>query len=613
LTHLETTFSIDEDQQLIISFLNDVSKKELELKKLLKENEQLRATLEKNSDLNDLKEHNFLHGLVNNILKKSHSKSKFGYRYNNYIKDVAVYLFMLGGRQTYELLRDNLGLPSCETVLNEMSKVEEIEEGVLQINLAKQVMDKKKLPPYVFLSEDDTRIIKRLRYNSKSDVVMGLEIPVDENGIPYKNFFKFTSIKTVLEYVDKYPMCKNLKLVCLTFIDPRKQVMILMLTGVSKNDQSSIVEKRWKNINDMLKSVGIKVVGWSADGAPEFTRTMQITSAIPNIHKSECPEEFRWFFDGKWNPEFIVFQDFVHLAVKFWRRLMNKNLRIGSKIASRSVLVSLTNRVSKMIIGITSSDLTKNKDAMNYKIVEKVVSDRVLSSLSDDSGEELATKLYLTLIKHVIRAYIDPDSTPLDRIYSSWFIVWSLRIWKISIDLNSEHAFDSRSDLYSPTIEQNFATRNVHVCVEINAHSLINYVAFCRNEQKPELFLPQLAGSQACEKTFGTFRTMSTSNYTAINFDMYDVMKKAKRILMINDIQDSHRDDFVFKRLEKKKLLSAFYELPTNEDIAEKVLEALNDVRTIFKRLSKIIFHEMHYNINFFCLTKILTSTEFQK
>jgi hypothetical protein len=145
LDHQNTTFSIDDNQRFITEFLDEISKKEKELRTLVVENKALRERLESSSILPAIENQNFLHCLVRNIL--SRKKSMYSYRYNDYLKDIATYLFILGGRQTYELLRDNLGLPSYSTVSGRLSKIKDIEEGELQIDLVKKVMKDKKLPP----------------------------------------------------------------------------------------------------------------------------------------------------------------------------------------------------------------------------------------------------------------------------------------------------------------------------------------------------------------------------------------------------------------------------------------------------------------------------------
>ena len=74
----------------------------------------------------------------------------------------------------------------------------------------------------------------------------------------------------------------------------------------------------------------------------------------------------------------------------------------------------------------------------------------------------------------------------------------------------------------SYTLRDNFITSNAYMCLETNAHSLITYIlttkdhAICDNDS----LMPWLLGSQVCESTFRTIRSMNTTFSTVINFDL---------------------------------------------------------------------------------------------
>ena len=65
------------------------------------------------------------------------------------------------------------------------------------------------------------------------------------------------------------------------------------------------------------------------------------------------------------------------------------------------------------------------------------------------------------------------------------------------------------------TLQNNFITNNAYMCVELNAHALIMRV---QGNFDCESFLPWLLGSQSCEKTFRTDRSMTSIFSTIINF-----------------------------------------------------------------------------------------------
>jgi hydroxymethylglutaryl-CoA reductase len=155
---------------------------------------------------------------------------------------------------------------------------------------------------------------------------------------------------------------------------------------------------------------------------------MRVVSYIPS--PMNISERFESIYQAKWNPNYLCIQDAVHLGVKMWRRLKNHTLKIGSGIASLGHLISLVknNTNSKSETGLCLSVLMDTKDAMNFDIVQKVTSERVIECLN--GRHELGTKLYLQLISRVIEAYIDEETLPLDRMYSAFYSLWFFRLWK---------------------------------------------------------------------------------------------------------------------------------------------------------------------------------------
>lgn len=132
---------------------------------------------------------------------------------------------------------------------------------------------------------------------------------------------------------------------------------------------------------------------------------------------------------------------------------------------------------------------------MNYDIAEKICHPRVWTLLLAES--EQATALYLNMMSRLIKAYIDEDSTPAQRIFESWFCVFFCRHWKKSLQEEGKPLSD------------NFISRNLHATIEINRHALLLFLWKCRDDGKPELMLFNLTGSQSAEGFFGSLRTIA--------------------------------------------------------------------------------------------------------
>ncbi len=80
---------------------------------------------------------------------------------------------------------------------------------------------------------------------------------------------------------------------------------------------------------------------------------------------------------------------------------MTKELKIGTNIASRSILLELAKRTGKEVLHLTETQLSQNKDRMDYEVASKACDGRVLRELK--RPEEEATKLFLLLMQHTKR------------------------------------------------------------------------------------------------------------------------------------------------------------------------------------------------------------------
>lgn len=262
---------------------------------------------------------------------------------------------------------------------------------------------------------------------------------------------------------------------------------------------------------------------------------------------------------------------------------MNNHLRIGTGLASRSILVSLTEQFPKMLIGITKPELSENKDAMNFGIVQKVCDEKVLSKLTQK--QEYGTMVYLQLNQHIMIAYINSDSTPTERLHSAWYTAFFCRLWKESIAA-SQQVESGRDDLYEPTLKDSFISSNLHVCIELNGHGLLRFLIECRDLGKPELFPPSQTGSQQCEAMFRSWRSMTSTFFTAINFDMMEILQKVKRLFFADKITTSSID-FKFARQNKKGHTFVPESLPDNAEINEIVSGGWEEAKKVFCNLGK--------------------------
>jgi hypothetical protein len=311
---------------------------------------------------------------------------------------------------------------------------------------------------------------------------------------------------------------------------------------------------------------------------------MRLTAKFSKM-PSDCPKVFQKFFFSTWNPDFICMQDGVHMGVKQYSALVNKELVIGNGVASRGVLIALAKSTPKALLGFTEKDVAENKDAMSYRLTEKICNDRVLSRLQEDDDDERGTKTYLKLLQFTIRSYVDPTTGVVERIYKSWYIIFFCRVWKEVLEL-MKTTTPKEKDRMPLSIERNFISANLHGCFEINGHNMILLHKKCRELKKPEMFLPTKINSQSNENFFRSLRSQGKTNYTVVNFTLLEAIQKSKRIQMLEDLEYSTAE--WLKRTNVKQ--NKFYvpsELLSDEQLNSTILEAYTDVKKEFMKFSK--------------------------
>lgn len=154
--------------------------------------------------------------------------------------------------------------------------------------------------------------------------------------------------------------------------------------------------------------------------------------------------------------------------------------------------------------GITASDLEKDK--MNFNSSMKICSERVTSLLKEHVPGSEGTVAYLTVMRNVMEAGLNESLSPLEIIYKIWHAVFFFRYWRNWLAQNPRFNLD------------NFVSRNLYMCVEVIAHSIISIIIKFRDEDCPESLLTHLFTSQACESFFRLLRSLTTTESTVINF-----------------------------------------------------------------------------------------------
>ena len=133
------------------------------------------------------------------------------------------------------------------------------------------------------------------------------------------------------------------------------------------------------------------------------------------------------------------------------------------------------------------------------------------------------------------------------------------------------------------------------MCIELNAHALITYLMVVRSQISSDqmAFLPWLLGSQVCEKTFRTARSMSSTFSSVLNFSILGLLRRLHRLQIQSVLQaQSEESKIKFPRIDRhcskegtnnyqNKSLTSI----NDNDIAEAVKKALNQAKSTMSTL----------------------------
>lgn len=222
--------------------------------------------------------------------------------------------------------------------------------------------------------------------------------------------------------------------------------------------------------------------------------------------------------------------------------------------------------------GLSESDLDQH-DKMSVKSFHKIIDPRVIDRLSNHPGTN-ATITFITIMKLVYDSYEDSTLSPLDRIKSIWCATFFLRVW---------HRWVQQTD--HMRLDEHFITDNVELGVELNAHSLINYLLFCRTLNRPELFLPTLLNSQHNERSFANARSMTGVQNTVINFDMLEYMNKATRFEYLDELRSKLEGKISFSRDGYKQVEFVPFDFPSDSAIQNAVNDGKIEAQKLLEKV----------------------------
>lgn len=465
--------------------------------------------------------------------KRNESRKKGGYRYDLNIKLFATYFRMIAGPLAYETLQRNLScsLPSLPSTNRYIRSGFHMTEGVPRFNELLVYLNQRKLPLMVSLSEDATRVVGKIQYDSKTNQLVGFTLPLNEStGMPIPFNFKARTIHEILEHFSADNTVSLLVNVIMAQPLGDAPPFCLLIFG-SDNIYSVVnVSNRWQYIERELGKLNIQTLTISSDSDPRYNGAMKKLSKLGN---KSTHINFNWFSaNAACDDTTFYVQDLPHIGTKlrnFFLRTSYKKTKLPfwpNIFIDLKHLYYLLDNFSKDKHQLTQSILNP-VDKQNFESVRRMCDEKVTRLLQSSVIKEKSkgTIWFLDTIRDVLDSYMCPYLTPLQRIQKLWYRIFCIRLWRRYISSHKKYYLDD-----------NFLTSNCYTCIELNGHSLIQIILHLRSINRPDLFLPFLFGSQQCESIFRKLRSFTTTFSTVANCSVKEMCGRMSKIELQNEI-----------------------------------------------------------------------------
>lgn len=469
-----------------------------------------------------------------------------GNRYSYEMKMYAAYQRMLGGRLSYETFKSNAlhAVPCLRSIDRYIAKVKsDVVEGVLRVDELLKYLTDLKLPKFVSLSEDATRITDRIQYDAGTNQLVGFVLPLNpENGMPIADYYQATSAarmeRCFFDLATEKARSRSTNVIAIMAQPLKKSIpaFCLLIYGTDSMYTTADIRKRWTYIVDELQKVGIGVISFASDSDPKYNSAMRQHLSLG--YGSDAPSPFPEWFNVEFslNLKFLPVQDTVHNGTKFRNTLLNREMKIGNFTISVDHLKAVMNSFPKTDHNLCASTIAPT-DRQNFESVLRICDERVIALLHEVNGSE-GTILYLRVMSNILRAFLDLRLSPLERLRLIWFSNFVLRIWKQFVKSHRTY-----------TLKDHFITNYAYTCVEINSHSLIMLILYLRDRKLEHLFHPEMFGSQQCESIFRQIRSMSSTYSTVTNSSLLEIIQKVSKIELQNEISHIKLKKFNFPRI----------------------------------------------------------------
>jgi hypothetical protein len=169
--------------------------------------------------------------------------------------------------------------------------------GVVNAKSFKDFLVSNNLPLKAFISEDATAVVGRREYVIKLNSVIGFSLPLGASGLPDGSMSVVKSAVDIVKMFQNYPRATVCMIVMAQPLADGMPPMRLCSFGSDNRFTSCDVKNRLKTVQDILKSEGIEVTGYSADGDSRELKVMRQMLQLGVKRKSSNPftKKATWF------------------------------------------------------------------------------------------------------------------------------------------------------------------------------------------------------------------------------------------------------------------------------------------------------------------------------
>lgn len=266
------------------------------------------------------------------------------------------------------------------------------------------------------------------------------------------------------------------------------------------------------------------------------------------------------YFKGPFN-----IQDLFHILTKLRNLILRTlakpgKLPIGKKFfVQKGHLQFLLDNFRKDEHQLTASILDP-VDKQNVGSALRMCDHKVIRLLNENLPRSEGTVAFLEIMRSAYDSFYDPNLTPLERVGRIWHSVFILRIWRDYIM--------SQDNL---TVKENFLTPASYICIEINAHSIVQLILYLKENNLDEWFMPFIFDSQACESFFRQVRSLTTVYCRVANCSVKEIIGRINKIQLSNDITNTSPFEFPRAKNSKEFANKTYHHLPTKEELFEAI------------------------------------------